>query len=573
MMCARLAVLLARLRRDERGAVSILTAVLVVVLLGFTGLALDIGSVVYWRHRLQSATDLAAMAAALDTSRASSIASQSLQANGPQGAVLQTTEIGDYVDDPSLSESARFSAAPGGNSVRLVARYAVPLHFIRLFTGNATMPVSATSTAYDLPLGGIAIGTAAADTDLADTNSYLDAVSGSSVQLTDEEQAALDATEISVFRLFDQIASRLGTQTMSIQSVMSSSVGLQTLAEASAEALTEEYPNPSSDVSTAIEAFTRLAAQSDDSSPVPVSDIVTLAAHQNRAAKDMVSTNTDSLGVPGYAILMDYLHSAKQGQFLTLDRQVTVPGVATISIEAVIAKGITGSGTGEAAMIGPVGSGAYGSRGRVQLTISLLQPIEIDLGLIQLSLPLTVPLIADIGYGTATVSDVSCGADILDTTNVAVSAQSGAVHLYIGSVNPDQLDDLLTPLSPQAAQIADVGVTQVNAAGEEDVAQSDESTLDFSEDDIENGTVKSIDGTDSLGYELGELGSKATITVPSAPPGANQLISNLVQARVASLLTSLAPEIDEILAGLGVRAGTMDVRATAARCGIPALAM
>ena len=270
---------------------------------------------------------------------------------------------------------------------------------------------------------------------------------------------------------------------------------------------------------------------------------------------------------------MDYLHSAPQGQLVALDQTVTVPGLATIAVDAAIAKGVVGSGSGEAAVIGPVGITAAGSRGRIQLTITLLQPITINLGLIQLSLPVTLPVIADIGYGSASISDISCGSDILNTTDVAVSAQSGGVHLYIGSVDSSQLTDFLTPLAPQPAQIIDAGVTQVDAAGDTEIAGSGAQTLHFSESDIMAGTVKTIDGTGSLGDALGQLGSDVSVTVASAPAGSGALISSLVQTEISSVLTQLEPVLGQMIASLGINAGTLDVRATAARCGIPALVM
>ena len=270
-------------------------------------------------------------------------------------------------------------------------------------------------------------------------------------------------------------------------------------------------------------------------------------------------------------MLLDYLHSAKQDQLVTLDTTVTVSGLATVTVQAVAAKGTIGSGIGEAAVIGPVGSEAAGSRGRVLLTISLLQPISVNLGLVKLSLPVTIPLIVDIANGTATVSDVTCGPDIANTTDVAVSAQAGAVHFYVGTVDPDQFADLFTPLSPQAAQIVNAGLVQVNAQGEQDVAPTGAQTLHFSRSDIDAGTVQSVDGTSSIGNSLDQLGSSATVTVTNAPLGTGALIANLIKPQLSAVLSALEPELTQILASLGIRAGILDVRATAARCGKPAL--
>src|SRR6185436_19983148 len=127
---------------------------------------------------------------------------------------------------------------------------------------------------------------------------------------------------------------------------------------------------------------------------------------------------------------------------VNLNETIPVPGLATITVEAVLSKALVGPGAPGIAMIGPTGSSATSSHGRVRLTITALQPIQIDVGPIHLALTPTIPIIADLGYGTATISGISCGPDIVATTDVAVSAQSGAARLYIGNVNNAQFNDL-----------------------------------------------------------------------------------------------------------------------------------
>src|SRR6185436_586160 len=137
---------------------------------------------------------------------------------------------------------------------------------------------------------------------------------------------------------------------------------------------------------------------------------------------------------------------------VNLNETIPVPGLATITVEAVLSKALVGPGAPGIAMIGPSGSSATSSQGRVRLTITALQPIQINLGVIHLSLTPTIPIIADLGYGTATTSGISCGTDILATNDIAVSAQSGAAQLYIGDVNSAQFNDLTMPIVPVPAQ-------------------------------------------------------------------------------------------------------------------------
>lgn len=72
---------------DRKGSVLIFVAISMAVLVGFAGLALDIGMSVYKKSRLQNAADSAALAAAQElpdsTSMAESIAADYMQANIP----------------------------------------------------------------------------------------------------------------------------------------------------------------------------------------------------------------------------------------------------------------------------------------------------------------------------------------------------------------------------------------------------------------------------------------------------------------------------------------------------------
>jgi len=52
--------------KSTDGVFSILTAILSVVIISFVGIAVDLGSIVYWQRRLQAATDTAAIAATFD---------------------------------------------------------------------------------------------------------------------------------------------------------------------------------------------------------------------------------------------------------------------------------------------------------------------------------------------------------------------------------------------------------------------------------------------------------------------------------------------------------------------------
>lgn len=559
--------------RSGDGGISILTAGLAVVIVAFTGLAVDLGSIAYWQSRLQAVTDAAALAASLDLTRPAAIAATAFQANGLASVVIEGTDVGTYSEDPSIAGTARFAPGTPENAVRLTARYDVPVYFMKMFTGQPNVSAGASAIAYNLPLAGIAIGTNAVNSGIAQLNNLIAALVGSSPNLTLAERNALDATPISAFRLIDQLALASGGQDQTIETVMASGVNLTTLAGAAAAALSAQASSLSPSQSVALTALSRIAGGSGGSPSVQVSEFFAFRAHQKRAAKDLVSASNDSIGVPALSLLMGYAQTAKQNALVNVNQVIALPGIATISVSTVLSKTAIGAGPKGIAAIGPVGASAYSSQGRVKLDISLLTPISINLGLINLSLPLTIPVIADIGYGSASISSITCGPDRASATDIAVGAQSGAVRLYIGTAPLNQLENMTAPLSPSPAVLISTPLVSVSGSTNADIAQSGLQTLHFDWSDIGLGTVKRVDGTPSITAALQQANTNLSIAVTNAPLGIGALLSPLVRTQVSAVLTALQPVLDPLLANLGIRAGTIDVRATAVRCGLPALVM
>jgi len=319
-------------------------------------------------------------------------------------------------------------------------------------------------------------------------------------------------------------------------------------------------------------ALTRIAQQAGGSPGVTISDFIAVGFHQKRPARDLVSAANDSLGVPAMSLLMGYAQMAKQNTLVNESQTIPIPGLATIQVESVLSKAALANGTRAIAAVGAIGTNVTSSQGRVRLNITLLQPVQVNVGLVHLSLPVTIPVIADFGYGTATIAGVACGSDVPATTDIAVTAESGAVRLYIGSVTDNQLTNLLAPLIPVPAQILSVPLVSVRAQGDSDIVQSNVETLHFSWNDIQAGTIKASEGAPSLSPTLQALADKVVLTVDNAPIGTGAIISNLVRVQVQSVLTTLSPVLESVIATLGLRLGAMDVRATAVRCGVMALA-
>src|SRR5262249_26437853 len=164
------------------------------------------------------------------------------------------------------------------------------------------------------------------------------AITGTPYNLTDAERTALDATRISIFRLYDQLAIATGAETDSIETVQAASVTLPALANAEAAALAAQAPNPTPAESTPLAALTRIAGQASGAPAVPIAEFLALAAHQKRTAKDLVSARTDSLGVSAMSVLLGYLQMSRRNTLVHVAGTVSVPGIATIDVQAVLSK-------------------------------------------------------------------------------------------------------------------------------------------------------------------------------------------------------------------------------------------
>ena len=124
-------------RSNERGSVMVVVAVSMAVLLGFTGFAVDYGSLALTRQELQNAADAAALAAGQDMlhGRATSIqtatANEYIQKNG-------------YNPGDGVTSSQVVS---NGNTVRVTITTKQKIGFSSILTGRNSEQVSATAVA------------------------------------------------------------------------------------------------------------------------------------------------------------------------------------------------------------------------------------------------------------------------------------------------------------------------------------------------------------------------------------------------------------------------------------------
>ncbi|WP_322049943.1 pilus assembly protein TadG-related protein [Paraburkholderia bannensis] len=142
-------------RARQRGAVSVMVALSLIVLLGFAALSIDIGYIAFSQRRLQAGTDAAAMAGAMDlwkSASATAFADAKAYAAGqgintlPSGVTVTSTTVQGLALSTASVPLPASQAVSTYNGIQVTQQASVPLFFARIF-GINTKTISATSKA------------------------------------------------------------------------------------------------------------------------------------------------------------------------------------------------------------------------------------------------------------------------------------------------------------------------------------------------------------------------------------------------------------------------------------------
>jgi Flp pilus assembly protein TadG len=143
---------LPRLRRDRRGAVAILTAAVIVPMLGVGAIAVDVGYAITEQRSLQASTDAAALAGARaigSTTNPVTAATTYSAVTGNQNARLNLT-VTMASGYPMLkcftSTGVKCTGSPSANGIQVKQQASVPTFFGKVI-GISTLSISTTATA------------------------------------------------------------------------------------------------------------------------------------------------------------------------------------------------------------------------------------------------------------------------------------------------------------------------------------------------------------------------------------------------------------------------------------------
>lgn len=553
--------------RQQDGAVSVVAALSIFMLLAIAAVVIDTGSLYFARRSLQATSDAAALAAVQDPADAAAVAASVFARNGYDASGLTVT-TGAYTADESLSANARFVAAGSGiNAVRVRATVQQPTFFGPLFGLATHSALTTQATAARIPTVSFGAGSRLAELDSGILNNLLGQLWGSSLSLSLVDYQALLTTNIDALTFLNQLATDINV-TGSYQQLASASVTTGQIISALIEA-GDVSGATSGDSAAALLALQGLQSQISSSTLLKLSDVIDMSSLNGRSIGGIASAGDQGLQLNMMSLLSASARTAASGQLNNIGTSLSIP-VTGSSVSAQLAVGSPMTQVAAA----QVGTTIHTAQIRIALTVTLA---SINLGVAATTVQ--VPIYLEAAAGQAKLTAMPCTAG---GTLAEIDASSGATTLQFGSVNGATLADFSAAVTPVPAPVASLSLlgipVQVNIAGTSSVAGSGPQTLTFTQADIDAGTVKSVPGAGQTPFAA--LGTGMTFSASAlSDPG---LLGSLLNSQLSSLTTALNPvvanilnqldsPVNSVMTALGLQLGITDVRVFDAKCRTPTL--
>ncbi|HEY3636672.1 MAG TPA: TadG family pilus assembly protein [Rhizomicrobium sp.] len=537
-------------RRDCRAAISVVTGISLVVIVGFTGAAVDFGSVYMQTRQLQGVADLAAMAAAGDLSQAQTAAQETVAANGLQQPGTATAVTGNYTPDPSVPAPQRFTA--GGspqNAVQVTVASSANLYFTRMFLGEQTVPISRVAFAATAQLASFSIGMRLAGLQGGVANALLSGLTGSSVSLSLMDYNALVGAQVDLFQYTSALASRLDLTGMSFNQTLAAQAQTNVAVAAIGDVLTSQGNSAASSAIAKI-------AQAANQQSINVGQLFDLGPYGNQ---DYVQGN----GSTGFSInALDLANAvltlAQGGHQVQLNLNGTVPGISNVTAWLAIGQR-------------PSSSPWLTITDSNTVVVSTSQArLYIDAQVTPQGLPAPVasidlPLYFELASAQAKLSSLSCSPNSV-TLSVAPSIGEAA----IGTVDTGQLNNFSQELTVSNATMINIPLLlQVTGQSVINLGGNDWQNVTFDSQDIQNNVVKTVSTQNAIDAALTSLVGNLSLNVQVLGLGLGMSQSQITSA-VDSTLNGIASPLDSVVDELthltGVGLGEADVWVNGVRC-------
>lgn len=534
---------------DKRGGVAIMSGALFSVSIVCAAFAIDLGSMYLEKRQSQGVVDLAAMAAAADIVRAEAAARATLSANRIDltNANL-TVEVGHYEANVATAVPQRFQVGVLPlNAARVTLTRPANTYFARTFVSDCCQ-VRVSALAANAQVATFSLGSRLAALRDGVVNQLLGGLLGGNITLSAVDYNAIASANVGMFQFGQALATELNLTGVSYRDLMAADVSVGSVIKALA------HIAPDTASRTALNAH---SAQSSASFvKVPMSQVLNYGPLENRLVGEALSFPDPRLNV------MDLVTAAAgisgTGRLIKLNLGATIPGIAKLTLDVAIGD--------------PVKQSPWAAVGQVQATVNTAQ-IRIRLvaevggtGLLSAT-RVRLPIYIDGAYATGRLASIACASD--GTGSVGVAARPGIAAAHIGEVSDWDLTSFHPNVLPTKATLVDLALIKVKGSASIDVTNTSESTVSFSQTEINNKTVKRVSTRNIAETLVSSLLSRLSLELgPLTLPAVDPLVRNI--------LTGVAVPLDQVtytlLTSLGVRLGEVDVRVHGVACGGSVLA-
>lgn len=519
--------------RDTRGGVGALSVLVCVLVLSGSAAAIDASSVYFHARALQGLADTAAVSAAGDLARPTQTAARILEIKNPK-ASIGALEVGDYRPDPALSLEDRFTpGASASNAVRVVLEEEVPLFFGQVLgMPSVRIRKSAVATRPAHEAAAFSIGSRLLSAEPVLANALLSGLTGQEIALTAVGYDGLVQSSLDVDALLADLGGSLGEADRS--SLLGREISTRQLVDSLSRVTDGQTSITLRSISASLDQGQDRRLRLD--SLIEISPLVVGELHAR---------------VPVWDILVAALGDAANAETVTLNADIAAPLTATVRLSI-------GEREQQSPWLTVESKDSIVVRtAQMRLHVDVATPDLAGLG------PVRLPLYAEVASGEASLASIDCR-----NQTFAVTANSGVASLALGEISTSRLSDHSRTAVLSPALILDTILLRVRGSARINVGASGPTRLQFSKNEIQNLSPKTIGSGNLLASSLDSLTSSATLDIQALGLGVS--LAGL-PSRIRTALLSIASPLDDLLSTLldlvGVGIGEADVRPAGLLCG------
>jgi uncharacterized membrane protein len=544
-------------RRNSQGSIALMAAMFGGVLLGMCALGVDLGSIFLQSRQLQGVADLAAIAAGRDSVRSDAAAQATADANGWRYPIGSVAEVGSYTPDPTIAAGKRFVAGGvAGNAVRVTLTTQADLFFGAAILGKSSVTIHRTAISGRAQMASFSVGSRLAALNGGIGNALLSALTGSQLSLSVMDYNALAGAKVDLLTYTQALAVHAQLTGATFDQALSTKVTTGDALSVFADVL-----NSTGQTAASI-AARKISVSAGSSNSVDLSQLIDLGPYQNQ---DHASSGSIAINAMDMANAMLLL--AQQGRQVKLDLGATIPGLAGVSAWLAV-----GERPNQSPWVQVAENGSDVIIRTAQTRLYVDTKVAPGAGLLTTAgiALVDIPIVVEAAAAQAKLSKVSCA----DQT-ASLSANPSIGSITLGQIDTSTLNNFKQPLTYTPATLVNLLLIQATASAHVDIGGATWQQVDFSQTEVANSVVKTVQTTDVAKASVGSLLSNTQVQVKALGVLSLGVTTATLSPALNSLLSSTAPTIDTVVNGLtdlvGVHLGQADVRIEGLRCGQAAL--